>query len=378
MLENLQTNTKCLILTHKRPDGDAISSSLAMYTYFIDKGVAPENIEVYIPEMSDSLKFIDKNNITTKRISDSKKDLVIIVDVSSKDRIEGIDYLKDDFKNCIIIDHHRKYDDFLATENAIIDTNSDSCTCMINNMFADKIKNEQNMADFAEYVIIGILSDIGEVINAKEDSINIVNKYKEKYGINPSELLKKLETMDSRTSELYNICNKRIKIKDGVIYTYLLQDNLKPEEKSLNAINHKAIIQELIDAYIRDSKGKIHSLLLLMQNMDGTYKGSTRTTLKGINLNEECDKLKKRGIILKGGGHPDRAGITIQENGDIEKTAEGIIDEMFIRKFKLKRGNFISNIRDFQLTKELKNESGIDRSLVNQIGKAKKAKMLER
>lgn len=42
--------TTYAILTHKRSDGDAISSSLSMFWYLIDIGKEPDNIDVIIPE----------------------------------------------------------------------------------------------------------------------------------------------------------------------------------------------------------------------------------------------------------------------------------------------------------------------------------------
>ena len=46
------------ILTHKRPDGDAISSSLSMFWYLIDIGKKTDSIDVIIPEFIKDFSFI--------------------------------------------------------------------------------------------------------------------------------------------------------------------------------------------------------------------------------------------------------------------------------------------------------------------------------
>lgn len=379
MTEYLSTDAKYLILTHKGPDGDAISSSLAMYTYLIDMGVPSENIEVYLPEISESLKFIDKNDVITNNISETYKDVVIIVDVSSRDRIEGIDLVKGNFSRCIVIDHHEKGKDFMQTQEAIINSEAASCTSIINRNFIDSIKESSNKRQFAELIVTGILSDTRGLTarNTTPESKDIIKQYKETYGINPNLIINQLETMDSRTNTLFELCKNRLSFKDGVMYTYLLQKDLKPEESNLKTINNKTIIQALIDN-VGIGKSTIHSLLLLMEKEDGTYKGSTRTTLKEIDLSDECAKLINQGKIIKGGGHRDSSGLTINSNNrNPKQIAEDIIDDMFIRSFKIKRRKFFKNIK-INTVENIKDRRRINKELVNQLVKSKRLQKIER
>ena len=347
MIEKFHINDKYLILTHKGPDGDAISSSLAMYTYLIDMGVAPKNIEVYIPKMSESLKFIDKKRVTTDQISETYKDVVIVVDVSSSDRIEGIDLIEGNFSRCVIIDHHEKNTNFLKTRESIINPEAASCTSIIDSYFKDKIRKKENKKQFSEYIVIGILSDTRglRARNTTTESKAIVEQYSEEYGIETNEIIEELETMDLRTNVLFEYCKRRLDYKDGVMYTYLLQSDLKPEETELKNLNHKAIIQALMKNG-KVGEDELHSLLLLIEKKDGTYKGSIRTTLKNIDLNDECFKLIKQGKILKGGGHRDSSGITIDNNNRKPKQiAEDIIAELFMKFLESERCRFLNNIK---------------------------------
>lgn len=49
IMDNVCQAKTFLILTHVRPDGDAISSSIAMYYLLVSLGKDPKNIEVFIP-----------------------------------------------------------------------------------------------------------------------------------------------------------------------------------------------------------------------------------------------------------------------------------------------------------------------------------------
>lgn len=363
MIEKFYNNDKYLILTHKGPDGDAISSSLAMYTYLIDMGVSTKNIEVYIPEMSEGLRFIDKNNVITDQLSKTYKDVVIVVDVSSSDRIEGMDLVKENFSRCIIIDHHEKGNCFLQTKEAILNPEVASCTYLIDSYFKNKIRKSDNKREFAEYIVIGILSDTRGLSarNTTLESKTVVKQYEEEYGIKSNAIIEKLENMDLRTNILFEYCKNRLDYKDGVMYTYLLQTDLKPEEKNLKTINHKAIIQALMNNR-KVGEDNLHSLLLLMEKDDGTYKGSVRTVLKEIDLSDECARLVKQGKILKGGGHKDSSGLTIEDNNRKPKQiAEDIIDELFKKYLEFKRYRFLNNIRiQPEAIEKLRNNTGKD------------------
>lgn len=108
--------------------------------------------------------------------------------------------------------------------------------------------------------------------------------------------------------ELVEIIVKRGYLKGNpdnfVFCSYLLQDDLLDSEKNLNTVNHKAIISELQKSI------NYTSLVLLIENDKGEFKGSLRTFNSNIDLNNICSNLVSVGKLVKGGGHNYSSGCT--------------------------------------------------------------------
>ena len=86
----IQNSNSFAILTHERPDGDAISSALAMYWY-IKSNLSDVEIDIIIPEYPKKFYFLPGfDNIKTEP-SKEQYDMLIIVDVSEPHRINGYD-----------------------------------------------------------------------------------------------------------------------------------------------------------------------------------------------------------------------------------------------------------------------------------------------
>ena len=139
------------------------------------------------------------------------------------------------------------------------------------------------------------------------------------FGIDINFLLSKLNYKNNRTIQLVKIAKERgyfINTKNNSIFcSYLFQKDLLDSEKSLNELNDKAIIFEL-QQLINNS-----SLILLIENNKGEFKGSLRTHNQKINLSNICLKLVEKGKIIKRGGHSYSAGFTAKGNyNDIIKS----------------------------------------------------------
>ena len=294
-----------LILTHIRPDGDAISSSIAMYYFLVSLGKKNENIEVCIPYISKDLSFVDRNNILKNKCTLKKHDLLIIVDCSDYERVEGSNLLEEfSAKQCIVIDHHEVSKNSIKTESRIIDTSASSCTCIICREFSMYIC-KQNIDSFFRSVAIGIMSDtIGLTLNVTDECKDILN-YCKKVGINIEKIKEQLNNIDIRTQTLANLAIKRMVIYQEIGYTYILQSDLMPDEYDLKTVNHKAIIQAILDSVSCDT------LILLMENDKYEIKGSIRTTVPNIDLNDICTSMAEQKIFLQGGGHSNSAGFRI-------------------------------------------------------------------
>ena len=105
----LKDSTSFVILTHERPDGDAISSSLAVYWYLMKEKSDSSEIDIVIPEFSRKFSFLPGfENIKTEP-SKEHYDMLIVVDVSEPHRIKGFDKVSNRCSMTICFDHHEGF-----------------------------------------------------------------------------------------------------------------------------------------------------------------------------------------------------------------------------------------------------------------------------
>ena len=302
IVDNVHQAKTFLILTHYRPDGDAISSSLAMFHFLVGLGKNPEDIDVYIPYISNDLSFIDKNNIRKENCILDNYDLIIVVDCLDYSRIEGNDLLEGVFpQQCMIIDHHEFSGIPIEADYLLSDTSASSCTCIIYREFS-KYMCKQNSNDFFRCIAIGIMSDtMGLTLNVNQECKDILNEC-EKLGIDIPAIRTQLKNIDARTQTLAKLAIERLVLDKEIGCTYILQKDLVPEESSLKTVNHKSIIQQILNS------GSCKTLILLIENDNHEIKGSMRTTESNIDLNAICADMVERKIFIQGGGHSNSAG----------------------------------------------------------------------
>ena len=287
------------IITHRRPDGDAISSSLAMFWYLIDIGKSSKDIDVIIPEFLNDFSFIPGIEHLKKEPTKEEYDVLIVVDCANMHLLEGINLLESS-KQIICFDHHEETS--INANYCIIEKSAPSCTCILYDTFHCKEKN------FLTCIATGLISDTANLSLNVTDFAKATLKSLENFGVDTNYILSKLNSQSSRTLELVRIAKDRgwLKISSGnvIFCTYLLQSDLLDSEKNLNTVNHKAIISEL------QKSVKYTSLILLIENEKGEFKGSLRTFDSNLDLNKLCSKLVSEEKFLKGGGHSYSAGCT--------------------------------------------------------------------
>ena len=314
ILELIRNSSTFLIMTHKRPDGDAISSALAMFWYLLDIGKNEKNIDIVIPEYAKELAFISGIEYVKKQPAMENYDLAILVDCAELRMLEGKEYMELADKT-ICIDHHEK-EKFYANYN-VVKADVSSCTTIIFDIFRCVVPNYLNC------IATGLISDTSFLtLNVNPEAKDIIKKLRE-LGVDIDEISKKLATKSNRTEELTNLVIKRGKFINGNIFcSYILQSDLLEDEKNLTNVNHKLIIQEL------QKEVEFETLILFIENEAGEFKGSMRT-FSDIDLNTICSELLADGKILKGGGHSYSAGCTVVGSyEDIFKT----ISDAIIRK----------------------------------------------
>lgn len=306
-----------LILTHVRPDGDAVASSIAMHEFLVSLGKNSEDIEVYIPHISKDLSFIDKDNIIVDNCT-KQHDLAIIVDVSDFLRIEGSGLLKEfSPQQCILFDHHERTGEPIETKYSFVDTSASSCTCVIHrelSMYIDMC----SIKSFARCIAIGILSDtIGLKQNVTEECEVILNFCKSN-GVDDQSIMEQLNNTDLRTQMLTDVAVGRLFFDRGIGCTYILQTDLMQEERDLKTLNHKVIIQKILET------NNCETLILLIENDNNEVKGSMRTSVSTLDLNAICNYMVERKYFVQGGGHSNSAGFRMAISDSTIKSLNNI------------------------------------------------------
>lgn len=303
IVDKIRNANTFLILTHRRPDGDAISSALAIYWYLISIKKLPQNIDIVIPNYAEELSFIFGNVAPLKEPFLINYDLAIIVDSAEFNFIKGKEYLKL-AKESICIDHHAKKE-YYADYNCV-EVDASSCTCVIYKLF-----HECNNLYFLRCIGIGILSDTNNlVLNTTFEAKNILNELTMK-GVDIGFISNCLSMISERTKQLIDLVIKRGKFYNNKIWcSYILQKDLYPKEKSLELINIKLIIQEV------QKKINYETLVLICEKENGELKASMRTFNSSVNLLKICNKLLTEGKAVKGGGHAYSVGLTMVGNCD--------------------------------------------------------------
>lgn len=291
--------TTYAILTHKRPDGDAISSALSIFWYLIDIGKELDNIDIIIPEFIKDFSFIAGIDYLKMAPTKEKYDVIIVVDCADIHLLEG-GFILNRSQEIICFDHHEETS--IHYTHGIIDPSAPSCSYIIYNMFPCMNKH------FLNCVATGLISDTANLsLNVTDLVTNTINRL-ENLGIDINYILLKLTSQSHRTLELVDIIAKRGYFKgspDNLVFcSYLLQGDLLDSEKNLNTVNHKAIISELQKSI------NYTSLVLLIENDKGEFKGSLRTFNSNIDLNNICSNLVSAGKLVKGGGHTYSSGCT--------------------------------------------------------------------
>lgn len=196
----LANATTYAILTHKRPDGDAISSSLSMFWYLIDIGKEPDSIDVIIPEFIKDFSFIAGIDYLKTAPTKESYDVIIVVDCADMHLLEGCSILSRG-QEIICFDHHEETS--IPYTHCIIDPLAPSCSYIIYKMFPCKNKH------FLDCVATGLISDTANLhLNVTTLVTNTINEL-ENLGVDINYVLSKLTSQSYRTLELVNLVIKR-------------------------------------------------------------------------------------------------------------------------------------------------------------------------
>jgi len=288
---------KVLILLHLEPDGDTISSALALFTYLKRQGKHCDcAVNGEVPEI---FHFLPGSNEIKKDFLLGDYDLIIAVDCGDAKRtgfptrLEQICHKRP----LINIDHHFKNNlHKIASVNIINEKASATCEIVFDLLNYLEAKIDKRIAT---YILAGIYYDTGgfQHSNVTGKTLKIASECL-RLGARINLISQHINgSKSSGALRLWGIALKKMKIKkNGIVYSTISQADLAIARA--NAEDASGIVNLI------NTVPKSRLAILFLENPDGTMRASLRTETEGVDVS----RLAR---IFGGGGHKKAAGFTV-------------------------------------------------------------------
>lgn len=294
----------CLI-THKKPDGDAIGSLGAMYHFLKELG---KEVYMIVPDITPRFSFMPDIDKVTDRFPENKEiDLLICLDCSEIERRTCI--AKEDLeraKKLMVIDHHIGVADDVDLK--IIDCSAPS-NCEIVYKVIKYMGHTISQAT-ASYLYLGLLTDTGSFNYERTtgDTYRIAGELVDT-GIDFTTICKKMNDTysENKMKVIAHVINNTEKYYDGKLRISVLDKQYQDE------INAKEDDVDCLVNYLRCVEGTIVSVYIRWTK-DDEYKVSIRA--------EDPIDATNLAKAFHGGGHKRAAGF---ETTNLENTKEKLI-----------------------------------------------------
>lgn len=164
--ERFRTARSAVVLTHAKPDGDAVGSVLAVLRMLKSIGCDPK--AWIVGPIDFSLQpFLEGEPISTPAAGMPREepDLVVVVDTGSWSQIDAMaEWLRPRVSRAVIIDHHRSGDPAMASQRLIETACASTTQCLLR--VADELGLEigghgRSAGSIAEALFIGLATDTG-------------------------------------------------------------------------------------------------------------------------------------------------------------------------------------------------------------------------
>lgn len=306
ILKEVKKAKDIVILTHNNPDGDAIGSSLAVYSVLKNLG---KNVELIIPEFPRIFDFMPYADEIKKEGSKKVYDLAISLDCATIKLLNGWSNYFEDATTSIVIDHHST--NSMYGDLNYVDLSAPACAQVLYTLF--RYDNIEITQEIGTCLMTGIITDTGgfQYSGVSKETFEIAANLLTS-GVNISKIYKRVfATRTKGNFELRKIALDRMELlEDGkVSFTYIT----KNDEEKVNAEtgDYEGIVDEG-----RNIEGVEVSIFL--HETDEGFKVSTRAN-EYVNVSDVC-------LMFGGGGHARAAGATMQ--GSIEQIKEKLLKEI--------------------------------------------------
>jgi len=314
----IRENNKILIISHRRPDADAIGANIAL-------NITLGNMEKDIT--SACIDNITLENYFLSRVylfvTDFGKpedyDLIITVDCGDSN-ITNYHKKFPNIWDCgvpvINIDHHATNDNF-GTIN-IVNTQCASTTHILFYLF--KKMHWKIDKEIADLLMAGLSYDTGHFKhdNTTPEVMDVSGKLIEK-GADIHFITRQLYyNIPFSTLKVWGTALSRIKMNNlNIVSSMITEDDVQEHNASINELKGA----ELITYMNGVPKSKF---ALLLSEKDGLVKGSLRTQNNDVNVSNIAKKL------FNGGGHKKAAGFGIQGKLSTNSLGKRIIEKVSI------------------------------------------------
>ena len=292
---------KPLILSHIRPDGDAIGSMIGLSLALQTKGKKPRTI--LVDGLPRKFKFLVGADKITRKIN-GEHDLIIAVDCADKKRVGYAEALP---KVDINIDHHITNEMFAQTNLVFPEQ---PATASILAKYLPKWGFEINK-DIANALMLGMVTDtIGfRTSNVTPEFLRLTADLLES-GANLSSIYHRTITIKSLTaSKIWGSALARLEYNENLAWTVI---TLADREKAKYPSNDDADLTNYLS-----SLENIDISILFNEQKGGRVKVSWRS-------NNKYD-VSKIAQAFNGGGHPPAAGADIK--GTLETVMKQVLGE---------------------------------------------------
>ena len=304
----LSTPKNIVITTHRKPDGDAMGSMLAMYLYLKKKhhhvtAISPTDYPdflAWMPSHKDVLRY-DTQEITCRKAID-KADLVICLDFNKLYRLEKLgDVIAASKADKVCIDHHLEPDDFARYR--YIHTKACS-TCELVYEFIKLMEDENYLdTDIATCIYTGIMTDTDNFrIPTTSHKVFLIAADLVEHGVLPSFVYDKvfLSFTHSRLSFFGYVISERLEVLPEYHTAIISLDADDLKKFKIGTGDTEGVVN--LPMQIAD----VRLTIMIVQRKD-EVKISMRS--KGnINVNDICRQH------FNGGGHANASGGSSSRN----------------------------------------------------------------
>ena len=312
----LDISNNILVLSHRRPDGDAIGANLALRIALerigkkvISASIDPINLEYFF--MPGVYLFVQDFG------KPEDYDLIITVDC-------GDSYMTDYHKKfpniwrcgvpVVNIDHHKTNDHF-GTIN-FVKTDAASATHIL--FFFFQALKWKITYDMAHLLMIGLSFDTGHFKhdNTTPEVLYVASKLMEK-GARVDSLSKNLyKNISVPTLKVWGKALSRIKMNDlKIVSTMMTIEDVESSGANIDELKGAELVTYITG--VPDSK-----FSLLLSEKEGLVKGSLRTQNDDVDVSEIASKF------FNGGGHKKAAGFAVSGKIRVSDVERKIVDTL--------------------------------------------------